>query len=722
MTVNNFASIGEGVVLEFTPGTYFVKGDNRDDPSADSNGAGKSSLFDAVCWCLFGQTTKSKGRCGDEVVNRKSGEDGKRENCSVAITLNRDGVEVQVIRFRLHKKYKDGLAFFIGGEDARGRDNLETQRKIIQYLGMDFDIFSRTVFCPQNQSSSIAEMTDSEAKEFFDKFLGLQRWAEPLPIVKRDLKALRESVVRLDAEDEMFKMARVGQLARRRESGEKMREHDHRIAQAVDELKRGIEKQTEAIKQTREALQALDVKKNEARAARRLIVIADIKKLNEGVGEAKARDAERVRLAAKIKRDLLTVGFREPKADMKAQLEEAEQSEQDRKGRVFVLSGKVATAKSAMQTHRKAVDDLARAQRGLDAVNAPGSLCPACGQVMGQDARDKAIDKARAEVEHLSKHVGEPPEGFDALERELSEIEREARVHDRDAINIRQRIGALEQVEADETRLKELNAFADDLTETTVIITDRQRELDDLDADIFTFTNDHARLNRELLSLRNEVDRRTREMNRVAKEVNPWGEVVAQCEKEIAELNESRVRLDKEKDAVAVMIAKAEFWERAFSSSGIRNMLLDEVMPSLNAFSDIFSAKISDGTIRVTFTNKMETKKGEIREKFGVIVDNFYGGDTFSLNSGGEATKVNMIVLFALQKFNQSRSDRVNLSIYDETFHSLDGSGRDRIVSVIKEEAHDKCVFVVSHDESLAGSIPCSITMIKENGMSYLER
>lgn len=37
------------------PGLYFIEGDNRSEPRLGSNGAGKSTIFAALTWCLFGK-------------------------------------------------------------------------------------------------------------------------------------------------------------------------------------------------------------------------------------------------------------------------------------------------------------------------------------------------------------------------------------------------------------------------------------------------------------------------------------------------------------------------------------------------------------------------------------------------------------------------------------------------------------------------------------------
>ena len=49
-----------------TPGHYFLYGKNLDVNGFKSNGTGKTLLFDAVTWCLYGKTIR--GASHDEII------------------------------------------------------------------------------------------------------------------------------------------------------------------------------------------------------------------------------------------------------------------------------------------------------------------------------------------------------------------------------------------------------------------------------------------------------------------------------------------------------------------------------------------------------------------------------------------------------------------------------------------------------------------------------
>lgn len=60
LTVENFRCFSRKQTFKLapSPGLWFLRGKNEVEPSLGSNGSGKSSLFEALCWLLTGRTSK----------------------------------------------------------------------------------------------------------------------------------------------------------------------------------------------------------------------------------------------------------------------------------------------------------------------------------------------------------------------------------------------------------------------------------------------------------------------------------------------------------------------------------------------------------------------------------------------------------------------------------------------------------------------------------------
>ena len=73
LTITNFGPFKGTQVFEFPrdPGLYFLWGDNREEPRLEANGAGKSKLWQALVWCIFGKT--SNGLKAGDTANWEAG-------------------------------------------------------------------------------------------------------------------------------------------------------------------------------------------------------------------------------------------------------------------------------------------------------------------------------------------------------------------------------------------------------------------------------------------------------------------------------------------------------------------------------------------------------------------------------------------------------------------------------------------------------------------------
>ena len=165
LEIANFLSYEAATLNLKDRGLLLVEGENRD--QGGSNGAGKSSLFEAICWALFGRV--NSGLRGDDI--RRFGTSSTR----VAVLLDVDGQAVSVVRHRAHLEHANTLHLIINGEDSRGASDRDTQAKLENLLHLDWDTFISVALFPQGKQG-IASWTDAEQKTVLDTILNLDRF------------------------------------------------------------------------------------------------------------------------------------------------------------------------------------------------------------------------------------------------------------------------------------------------------------------------------------------------------------------------------------------------------------------------------------------------------------------------------------------------------------------------------------------------------------------
>ena len=140
------------------------------------NGHGKSALLDAVTWCLWGE---ARGKTQDDLISYGADE------CRVELEFLSRDTSYRVIRsrYRAGGRRRQGvsdLQFQVLGSDAAiaitGDHIRETQAKIEQTIGMDYDAFINSVFLLQGRADEFTNKTPADRKAVLSKILGLEAY------------------------------------------------------------------------------------------------------------------------------------------------------------------------------------------------------------------------------------------------------------------------------------------------------------------------------------------------------------------------------------------------------------------------------------------------------------------------------------------------------------------------------------------------------------------
>ena len=110
--IEGFLSIGKATVDLSNQHTVYVEGVNESPGSPESNGSGKSTIFEAIVYALTGATLRGTR----DVVNRYYSE----KFCAVTLDLEVDGIDYKITRTKDHPDLGNNLVIIRDGEDISG--------------------------------------------------------------------------------------------------------------------------------------------------------------------------------------------------------------------------------------------------------------------------------------------------------------------------------------------------------------------------------------------------------------------------------------------------------------------------------------------------------------------------------------------------------------------------------------------------------------------------
>jgi DNA repair exonuclease SbcCD ATPase subunit len=170
LCIDNFMAIGRAELSLADRGLVLIQGENEDDSSAVSNGAGKSSIADALSWCLYGSTAREED--GDGVVNIAAGK-GTR----VSIHIREGDTEYVVARHRKHSIGKNTLTV---SSTTAGSPTINmtkgttplTQPVVDAIMGCSLEVFWGAIYAGQEKMPDIPGMTDKQLKVLIEEASG----------------------------------------------------------------------------------------------------------------------------------------------------------------------------------------------------------------------------------------------------------------------------------------------------------------------------------------------------------------------------------------------------------------------------------------------------------------------------------------------------------------------------------------------------------------------
>jgi DNA repair protein SbcC/Rad50 len=168
---------------------------------------------------------------------------------------------------------------------------------------------------------------------------------------------------------------------------------------------------------------------------------------------------------------------------------------------------------------------------------------------------------------------------------------------------------------------------------------------------------------------------------------------------------------------------------QAFGKNGIQALMIENVLPQLEAETNQILGRLSANQLHVQFVTQKSNRSNKSKqqpkliETLDILISDLQGTRPYETYSGGEAFRVNFSIRLALAQLLAQRSGMpLQLLIIDEGFGTQDEAGCDRLISAINAIAPDfACILTVTHMPHLKEAFQTRIEVQKSQTGSRLQ-
>jgi len=159
-----------------------------------ANGAGKSSLLDAITWVLFGKARRSD----DALISTAC------DTAEVVLDFDYETARYRVQRVKTRAK-TTVLEFFIYSDAGQWQPLTEatmtaTQKRIEDTLRLDYDTFINASFFLQGKADEFTKKNSTQRKEILSSILGLDIWERYRDAARAQRRQIDNEIQRVDAQ------------------------------------------------------------------------------------------------------------------------------------------------------------------------------------------------------------------------------------------------------------------------------------------------------------------------------------------------------------------------------------------------------------------------------------------------------------------------------------------------------------------------------------------
>lgn len=646
--------------------TTLIYGKNLTDRGVGSNGSGKSSLLEILCFSLTGNTLR-------KVKNKELVRNGE-ELATMTVELENPIINMTLrIERTIHEKKPSTVRLYENGvlrEDLQDLKPSETDKVILAHLEIGYNDIINYYLISKEKYSSLLLSSDTQKKEVINRFSKADYIDAVFPEIKKDIVTQQNKVDTIGkAKDSCVTKIEL-------------------LEEQIDELKKS-DYEVEKVVRIQQLEGVVKTKQGEVETLRKAVYgIKD--KLEAAEDKKKGLEKEKGELRTM---EDYNICIDDLKIELKDKKDVFELNE------INPIHNNIAEIDGVINDAKEKISELEGEKKESDAKIAKlekiiiGEIeCPKCSHTFLIGENELTLEEAKEQLE-LEKQIQEiAVEGIKEQEqvitesRELQdEFKKEVEKKTAEQGEIVQDLAKkIEDIEAErkETSEKSHQLKMDILDCDSVI----KREGGDLEAN----GKAQERLKKEIEEYQNKITEVENEENPVKSQIKDKTAKIKEQEKELVEKDEE---FTKEKEELEDLIE----WESNFKR--FKSFLANQSLGLIEQQSNHYLDKMKCDN-RISIDGFRELANGKLKEEISIEVSrDGLTTESFGKFSGGEKAKVDLSCILAMQSLINTSCVHggLNLLFCDEILESADEVAMNSIANSLKNV--DKTVFIIAQSQ-----------------------
>jgi len=730
-------------VFEFSQGTNVLVG---------PMGSGKTSVVDAISYALFANfpALQAKQASLPDMIMRKPNEMKEAEIQLIFSSDNKD----YLIKRTVRKKKANEAYLFEGTKEGNklvaGPKQTDVTERIQELLGIDYNLFSRAIYCTQNEIDYFLRLSPAERKKKLDDLFELSKYelargnaVKAKNLLKKIIEEKNSFLKQFEEGREKIDLGREESLLKEKEVElERINTQSIEKKKELDNERNGLlelEKNKKAFDKTQtQVIQLKTLLKELNETIGRKEPSKPFEKINAELDEAK-ESLSSIRLEAET-----VIGELESKKTEKEigekELEElnarkALLEEKEKKLESIVVEGIQAKEKMLERQQAETSRNETRLElvlHALESLKKADASCPTCEAELAEGQKRKLVKEKEADEKSLNEKISVSKKALAVLGKELAELKEKESDKNRLEIEVRELKQLNSLIEGKKKKLKgikvegikeKLTALKNDFGKAEERVNElkemlRLSELIEKRKHAETEAKNAEKALKEIAFNENEFVQKS---NFIAREEEKINSLEGLRQKLVESINEKKHHIESiKKDLARIESIKKEvllldgsverlsLFASALEKTQVElrrhliesiNLAMDDLWAKLYPYQDYLSAQI-------------QVNEGD----YDLVVKELNGTwvKVEGVLSGGERSAAAITIRIAISLV---LAKKLSWLILDEPTHNLDSNAIAMLSRMLKEHLPElvEQIFIITHDKELEKAASSNVYLLNRN-------